>query len=708
MRKRQLKLAPTIATLGVLLMLFSAATLIVGGNASYPDDKEQRLGIVEDALAAIGTPERMFTVSTAGTDYTSIETALTAAGIVATAADRATVEVGPGTYAETCPVPVPQYVTAVARGGHEAVIMTCGAGVHGFVLASDSDVRGIQVEGVGTAGFAAFHWPAAVEHAHVTDARVVDFDIGWLSESVGEGNTVDASGIYSGTTTSGVKTGAGMLLRAHNFYVAPSATITNVFHADGAGALMFVQGAAVYSPNVTNCVHSDNGAVMRVAGSGCSGVVNGLRVGTDAEVLLVGGGVDATSGYDAVLETATSELYLGGTWLQKDKIDGVDVGLIVGCATTDTPGDQGQWCIGEFHVGDRRAGRETCLGGGDSYFTDTIAFLNDNLAVGTWSDETAASQSSSGSTFTAFPGKSAGECMYLGSPYAFPGLKVNITTALVVAAGEVDLEYWNGAWVPLRHMSTNANAPYEQYGDFLFERTGSEQIRFERDGTPGWAKTTLNGENQYWVRLCVVGGAIATAPVFEQFKFHTHRIEFNADGLMETFGLARPPVSIAFNMGSLYELDDAGPKDQTLSYGNDKIVLKVKKNKFEDNALDGTGGKFLIPEGLDTSTPLTITTMVMPLAVGGDIEMEFSYVTLEPEDPIDGSVVETPSADIQAAGTINVPQAWTWTVDISALVPGDTVAFALWRDAQVANNADDDLAGHTALTAISIDGYAWR
>jgi hypothetical protein len=469
-----MKIQKIAAALVALLLLLSSPLLPADVGSWPPVPAEEEISTLQGEMTAVEgdvstlqgemtavegvtdglQPARVFTVSPSGAGYTGIEAAVAAAGAVATSSSRATVEVGPGTYAETCPVPVPQYVTVVARGGHEAVIMTCGAGVHGFVFASDSSVVGVQVEGVGSGGFAAFQWPAAVEHAHAVDTRVVDFDIGWLSESTGEGNTVDASGIYSGTTTSGTKAGAGMLLRVHNFYVAPSATIVNVFHADGAAALMFVQGAAVYSTTVTNCVHADNGAVMRVAGSGCSTVVNGIRVGLDSEVLLVGGGVDAASGYDAVLETSTSELYLGGCWMQKDKIGGTDTGILVGCATSDTPGDQGQWCYGEFHVGDRRAGSETCLGGGDSYFADTIAFLNDNLAVGSWTDVTAESKSSSGSTFTPFPGKSVGECLYLGSPYAFTGLKVNVTTAVVPGAGELLLTYWDGSWAEVDHMAT--------------------------------------------------------------------------------------------------------------------------------------------------------------------------------------------------------------------------------------------------------------
>jgi pectin methylesterase-like acyl-CoA thioesterase len=75
--------------------------------------------------ATLIDPADTFVVSPANGHYTTIEAAITAAGLVAGVNRRVAVLVYPGNYTENNPLTLPEYVSLVCPGRHEATILTC-------------------------------------------------------------------------------------------------------------------------------------------------------------------------------------------------------------------------------------------------------------------------------------------------------------------------------------------------------------------------------------------------------------------------------------------------------------------------------------------------------------------------------------------------------------------------------------------------------
>jgi len=653
--------------------------------------------------------DNVIEVTTTGVNYSfdSIKDAMTHAATIAASNNRLLVTVYPGDYAEDNPVTLPDYVSMDCPGRHENTRMTCNnTGSNGLILGKDQDIVGLQVRDASGSGSSGFVFAAGSEDCELHDCRTRDCDIGWRnSSSGGLGIILRECSITGGSGTTGIQADAGTETTVEGFQVPDSPTLTNWILADGAGAVMAVEPGSCLSPNVTNGINCRNGAQVLTAGVGINNAAVGIRVGANGTVIFTSGGaVDCTE--DAVLEASTSSLSVSGSWMHPEKITGMATGTLLGSMLSDTAGDEGFNVLGEFHVGSKENPQESCLGGGDSYFWGVNTFTNTNLEVGTWADQTSVAQSPTGSTFVAFPGVTAGNCMYVGSDYTFPGLKISSTVAMVLGAGAIILEFWNGAaWVEVNHMATEGDYPYEQYANTILERAASEQTRFDMT-MASWATKDLNGITKYWVRLRIVTG-ITTAPTIQQIKCHTHRFEVNNDGFNEYFGTARPPFPYAYNLASMQVVNGLTPTSQDLNYSS-TIVLSFVRNKFTNNSLDGTGGAFEILEGTDTSNPLTIKADIYPETTGGNFEMKLLISKHVPGDPMDGTVAETSTAIVQTAGTTSVPQTFEWSVDISDLVPGNTVAFALSRDSRVGNDPPDTLAGGVVLEAIQITAVSWK
>jgi hypothetical protein len=328
------------------------------------------------------------------------------------------------------------------------------------------------------------------------------------------------------------------------------------------------------------------------------------------------------------------------------------------------------------------------FGEGDSHTREMVVFTNTNLAVGTWVDVTTEAASPSSSTFTVFPGVTAGNTIYFGGDFEFPGLKVDTTTAIVLGgSGAIEWEYWNGsAWTDLPVMATKSTADYDQYSNGTFGRVASEQIRFGQ--TTGWATTSLNDESKYWVR-CRITTAITTSPVMQQVKLHTNRMEINADGFIEFFGAARPTRDLVAPFKLAEDLSGSSPGNEALTLASG-ITITPLDNRFNNSALDGNGFLIVIPEGLSTCHPLEFTVEWIPKDSGsGDVEITFDYAILLPTDALDGTKAVTQLAVVTSVDSDeDVPQTSTFSFVPETACPGDKLIYAYRRDARGSNSND--------------------
>jgi len=130
-----------------------------------------------------------------------------------------------------------------------------------------------------------------------------------------------------------------------------------------------------------------------------------------------------------------------------------------------------------------------------------------------------------------------------------------------------------------------------------------------------------------------------------------------------------------------------------------------------DNQIEGLGGLFTIPEGLDTSQPVTLRWLYILKAAGAGtlVEFEGHFGQLELDDILDGSVGDTAwnnVIDVDTFLTDQLKQSET-TFDVSDLVPGEFTAFSLFRDGRVPN-PHDTFAANVELVAVELIGWFWR
>lgn len=393
--------------------------------------------------------------------------------------------------------------------------------------------------------------------------------------------------------------------------------------------------------------------------------------------------VTGTTTFDLLIESATGLFRAAGCRLREDRVS-----IAAGAATqatffSDTPGDEGQITWGQTAVGRRGAGSEAAFGEGDSGVIGMHVFTNDNLAVGTWTDETAAASSSSGSTFTLFPGVAAGNACYFGQEdFTFTSLKTTVSsTAIALGAGALVWEYWNGAaWVAFSVLATDADAPLGQYAQAVFGRPDqADQIRWNT--LAGHASSTLNGQAAFWVRVRVSVG-ITTSPVIEQIKIGTNRTEINATGTVEFFGTAIQTRPLA--VSSRFALSGGGsPGNVTLNPSAN--IAWVDADAGYVNAGDGVVYVVQVPQGLDTSRPLQITVQWKPSSTGAaPVTMTLYATTIQAGDLVPaagGALVEVSDPRVYtASGTADgVEPTVAHRLSLPDVIPGEVMVLSLQR-----------------------------
>jgi len=311
-----------------------------------------------------------------------------------------------------------------------------------------------------------------------------------------------------------------------------------------------------------------------------------------------------------LIKVGTSKIVMKGTSLDGNKIVLTDTTGLEGYVHDDDGTGTTLTVYDEFFVGRPEKGKETALGEGNSYTNNMLVYTSpDGIS---FTDISVAAKSKTGSSFT-FPTNLVGSSIYISTdkfsegtvlPFFWYGFKTLTTTAAL--GGLIVAEYWDGAaWIETSHMSTMSGGQALPYAKKIFQRVGSEHVRFNNNIKVSWIANdpiTL-GKNLYWIRLRIVT-PLTTLPVFERFKIHTNRIEFEADGFQENFGTSRPinilPVDSSIIKGAVL-----GPSKTEL-YLSQNLSFKGSDNRFDPGVIGQVGFARPIPADVDTSTPLVL------------------------------------------------------------------------------------------------------
>jgi len=586
-----------------------------------------------------GTLSNVITVAKSGGDFTDI--ALAIASITDnTSANRYSIEVAPGEYIidnSLGPIALKDFTNITAIGGRAIVfkpLVTTNDMFTGGVFAY---ITGIVFSGnTGTAYILKHESPGvttvnncvlrdAANGFYLNHASAV-FEISALTvNNPALTTTVNAINIQSGNAdldnitfrstvivTNGIIiSGPNTKVSLHNL-ITISPTITTVLQVlDGAlllggtASIGYVYDAMVISGDNTD-VRFDALRIMF-----CQN--NGFRVdnvGTNVKVSLFSTTITQCTGLNFNVLNPNS-LVTGNGFSEINNsyvIPGAGFYVYILDVSED---DEGLNILGELHVGSPGIPAESVFGEGDSYTAGMVVYTYDGAS---FVDVSAAAKSASGSTFT-FPNLDADSAIYIASMRADTvdvlhhyGIKTKVTLAAVFGTGNIVTEYWNGSvWVELNVMEADSGGKYYPKAKNIFQAVGSTQIRYDSVlQNDGWAKndpiTPVLGVDYYWIRYRITA-TITTAPVFEQWKVHSNRLEVNGDGWIEFFGTARPEAQLGLNLASGKPFEGS-MQSQTL-YISEDIGAGLTNNKFTATG-DILGVSGFLPFDLDTSSPIKL------------------------------------------------------------------------------------------------------
>lgn len=402
-----------------------------------------------------------------------------------------------------------------------------------------------------------------------------------------------------------------------------------------------------------------------------------------------------------------------------DTLEGKVDPLFVQIEVTETGDDKGVVFKEQLSVGQPQAGREAVVGEGDSYpitkawHVDTANIVGLNVVSAT--DVTDIFQSDSASTAGLFGSNASGKTLLvMGENGNFGGVKVKMATAGTVEPANVLAEYLKDntpSWSPVLYMATDAEFPYDQKANVIGSCSScSEQWRFslDPDDLPTvWDEVTLNingvDYTGHFARIRTIG-AITLDPVIEQLKLHTNRWECNADGNTEYFGRARYPKDLTLRK---YTNADKTPSDENISVASG-VTMLATDNEFLSTATDGNIYEFIVPNGLDTSIPITVEKRFYPnAATAGDIKYDCDVYKVKEGDTLDGTIAASAtlsnliSVDDQQNELIKT----TFKFFIPDLVPGDMVVMSISRDGPDATDTFNASIVDVSGRAV---GYFWR
>lgn len=589
--------------------------------------------------------------------------------------NRYTISVGPGAYSIDNPLVLKEGVYIVGQSDDLAVVLSAqNASLNLVELANSSGINNATLTGatsaagiyMGTAGSTACGYLTFIDceiGIHFNDSGV----IAKLNRIVSSRNT---------TTTTELIYVEDAERVAVSDVIPLQGTFTNVLRFAGSGPSV-VNQLVSDNNDVSNIVLVENGADVTLMNSRLTGDL-GDRVGTALRIIGDGSQLDCLSVYvqyadygayvdnssffnatGIVLDLCDIGVFTGTTGNQNVKLHGgsvtnsltwdmylsnsnatligsglavdednlyLDGARVVMNHVSTNEGDECTGIKGELQVGSPERPSETVLGEGDSYTRGLFAYSY-NVTGAIYTDISEEVKSYTGSTFT-FPNLLVDSAIYIGSSLVVSetsdfhksmGIKMALTTAQV--GGSIVSEYWNGsAWVEFNTSTTESSDSYYRKADLLFSvDPGSYQVRYNPAIGLDWEKNEPDTGmgSLYWVRYRIAT-ALTTAPVFEQWKLHSNRTEFNGDGFYESMGTGRDYIELSIPWGTFQ--DSATKVGNQDLYASDNCNAGFINNVF-DGAGDSVGTVLTLPSWVDTSAPLKLRA-VLSSESSGTLDMK--------------------------------------------------------------------------------------
>jgi uncharacterized phage protein gp47/JayE len=186
-----------------------------------------------------------------------------------------------------------------------------------------------------------------------------------------------------------------------------------------------------------------------------------------------------------------------------------------------------------------------------------------DLSITTFTDNSFEANMPSGVPFYAFPNPAGvGDCMYVGNVNKFASMRVDLSLGLV--GNTVVWEYWNGSnWVTL----TTTDDTSFLANDGLVRWTVPSN----------WVNNTVNGVNEFWVRLRITTNSISQIPKIFQIMLPPFAGIINV--IVYDVSLTAPSALISAVLTALEDYRASGIKVTVIApivtYIDFDIVLRI-------------------------------------------------------------------------------------------------------------------------------------
>jgi len=678
-------------------------------------------------------------VAESGGDFTSVKAAIDSI-TDNSVTNRYAVMVAPGIYTEDNPIQGKSYVNVEAISMHTVRIVAGNPNEDLFIGENLFYIIGFSLLGVtGANNYAVNH--SVLGECLVKDCVITDCSNGILVNGVNAFMNILTIALYTPNDNLGI----GINVLAGNvtlsfLKVVTGSTIATVLNIDGTNSTVLVDTFTAASPNITTGISIDNDGSLSGFGLKIAGAYDGLIVqGTGTSVKLDAMQILACQNDGARLNNVGTDVTVGmfattisGCTRYNFNIENPNC-TVTGSGFSElakgyiAPGakfyayildisedDEGLNVLGELHVGSVGNPAESVFGEGDSSVLGMKVFTFDGVT--TWVDVSAAAASASGSTFT-FPGLTADNSIYIASQlqqagdyYKHSGIKHLVSTAAVMGVGgEIVAEYWDGgAWVEINGMTTEGSGQYHSKAKAYFQETGSFHLRLDTElsrAAAGWTVTNPMGYSValYWIRYRITS-LITTAPIFEQWKYHTNRFETNVDGYIEYFGNARPIGQLPINIGTSAPI--AGNMQSEDIWIDENIGVGYRTNKFTTTS-DILGLSTRVPFNMDTSSNIYfIWSGLFSQAHTPVFTFRWYWVeqgaSLYTSNPTASG--NSKSITISRAVLADINETFIAILDVSDLIPKRPINYGdeLWITIQITT-----LSGTFAITTGTADYIKW-
>jgi hypothetical protein len=306
---------------------------------------------------------------------------------------------------------------------------------------------------------------------------------------------------------------------------------------------------------------------------------------------------------------------------------------------------------------------------------------------------------------------------YIG--HDFRSTTMVLKNTIAYSTGTIVIEYWDGgAWVITRCMVSNDQSPYNTYGETFLQRANAiEDLRLAitLDQGTNWQKTTVNGINEFWIRLRITS-TLNVSPVLDYIRLISSSTSIQEDGQVHHYGLARSRRNIVFDTNLFVGVGASKPLDQDI-YVSTNVSVGRTGNRFKSN--DFAGFSFFVPSDVDTGCPVTIEIAYCTNGTDlDDVNMQLDISTFGV-----GEQVYFSSAGTPATTTIESQTLFTLTPDqtnpnnlviseavfnlsgaVSANAIGVPTQLIMGRIGRIVDSNSDDLV----ILQLSLFYYTWR